>query len=74
VCAHAVGVDFEAREFGIFFAAVNAVEGVPFGGIESPAFDFEVFVLFGGGGIAVAASGEDEGENGKCQEINFLHF
>jgi hypothetical protein len=31
-------------------------------------------VLFGGGGIAVAACGEDEGENGECQELEFLHF
>lgn len=74
VSTHAVGVDFEARELGIFFAAVNTVERVPFGGIESPTFDFKVFVLFGGGGVAVTASGEDEGENGKCQEFEFFHY
>ena len=74
VSTHAVGIDFEARELGIFFAAVDAVERVPFGGVEPPAFDFEVFVLFGGSGVAVAASGEDESENGECQELEFFHF
>jgi len=74
MCAHAVGVDFEAKELGIFFAAVNAVERVPFSRIESPSFDFEMFVLLGGCGIAVAACREENGENGNSQELEFFHY
>ena len=74
VSAHAIGVDFEPFEVSCFFAAVNAVERVPFGRIESPAFDFEMFVLLGGSGIAVAASSECERENGNSQELEFFHY
>jgi hypothetical protein len=33
-----------------------------------------MFVLFGGGGVAVAACGEDECENGKSQELKLFHY
>ena len=57
--AKAVCVDAERFEALVFFALVNAVGKFPVGQVEVPTFGFEVFVLMGGGGIAVATCGEE---------------
>jgi hypothetical protein len=72
--AKAVGVDAERFEASIFFALVNAIGKFPVGPVEVPTFGFEVFVLIGGGGIAVATCGEEEAENGEDQKLELFHY
>lgn len=73
VFAEAVCIDAERFEALVFFALINAVGEFPVGPIEVPAFCFEMFVLVGGGGVAVAASGEERAERGKREVFDF-HF
>ena len=56
--AKAICIDAERFEALVFFALVNAVGEFPVGPVEVPTFCFEVFVLIGGGRIAVATGSE----------------
>ena len=57
--AKAICIDTERFKALVFFALVNAIGEFPIRPVEVPTFGFEVLVLIGGGGIAVAASGEE---------------
>ena len=71
--AKAICIDTERFEALVFFALVNTVGKFPVGPVEVPTFGFEVLVLIGGGGIAVAASGEERAERGNREMFDF-HF
>ena len=71
--AKAICIDTERFEALVFFALVNAVGKFPVGPVEVPTFGFEVFVLIGGGGIAVATCGKERAERGKREVFDF-HF
>jgi len=73
VFAEAVCIDAERFEALVFFALINAVGEFPVGPVEVPTFGFEVLVLIGGGGIAVAACGKERAERGKREMFDF-HF
>ena len=71
--AKAICIDTERFEALVFFALVNAIGKFPIGPVEVPTFGFEVFVLIGGGRIAVATCGKEPAERGKREMFDF-HF